>query len=188
MADRSETTAAPTASPLGLTDELLRAVPRLVERTVHQAELARSLAGHLPCIGSILVPRRVSTDGTDTTEGIDNGRRAPEPVRVQDLFDDDGDAAPVDDATTSAAAAATVSAATGAPSTAAAVSDEPAAAAGVPSESELPVADYDSLAASQVVPRLATLDPDDLRAVQRYEAAHRRRQTILNRVAQLLEA
>jgi hypothetical protein len=187
MADRSETTAAPTASPLGLTDELLRAVPRLVERTLHQAELARSLAGHLPCIGSILVPRRVSTDGTDTTDGTDNGRRAPEPVRVQDLFDD-GDAAPVDDATTSAAAAATAGAATGAPSMAAAVSDEPAAAADVPSESELPVADYDSLAASQVVPRLATLDPDDLRAVQRYEAAHRRRQTILNRVAQLLEA
>jgi len=181
MADRSETTAAPTASPLGLTDELLRAVPRLVERTLHQAEIARSLAGHLPCIGSILVPRTVSTD---------NGRRAPEPVRVQDLFDDDA-------ATDTAAASGADEVAPSAPVRGDAASSltngrsQPAAAADaapVPSESELPVADYDSLAASQVVPRLATLDPEDLRAVQSYEAAHRRRQTILNRVAQLLEA
>jgi hypothetical protein len=55
-----------------------------------------------------------------------------------------------------------------------------------PAESELPIQDYDSLAASQVVPRLATLATDDLRAVQAYESATRRRQTILNRVAQLL--
>jgi hypothetical protein len=37
-----------------------------------------------------------------------------------------------------------------------------------------------------VVPRLATLAPDDLRAVQLYERATRNRQTILNRVDQLL--
>ena len=55
-----------------------------------------------------------------------------------------------------------------------------------PSEAELPVQDYDSLAASQVVPRLATLATDELLAVQAYESAHRNRQTILNRVAQLL--
>jgi hypothetical protein len=55
-----------------------------------------------------------------------------------------------------------------------------------PSESELPIQDYDSLAASQVVPRLATLAAEDLRIVQRYERATRNRQTILNRVDQLL--
>ena len=57
-----------------------------------------------------------------------------------------------------------------------------------PTESDLPIQDYDSLAASQVVPRLATLTPDDLVVVQRYEGANRRRQTILNRVGQLLAA
>ena len=58
----------------------------------------------------------------------------------------------------------------------------------VPQESDLPVQDYDALAASQVVPRLATLSVDELDAVRRYERAHRNRQTILNRVAQLLDA
>ena len=58
----------------------------------------------------------------------------------------------------------------------------------VPAEADLPVQDYDALAASQVVPRLATLSVEELDAVRRYERAHRNRQTILNRVAQLLDA
>ena len=49
----------------------------------------------------------------------------------------------------------------------------------------LAIPDYDSLAASQVVPRLAGLAADELEAVRRYEAAHRGRRTILARVAQL---
>jgi hypothetical protein len=44
---------------------------------------------------------------------------------------------------------------------------------------------YDSLSASQVVPRLSSLSPAELEAVREYEAAHRGRKTILNRVAQL---
>jgi hypothetical protein len=54
-----------------------------------------------------------------------------------------------------------------------------------PAESDLPVPDYDSLAASQVVPRLASLSAEELDAVGSYERAHRNRQTILNKVAQL---
>ena len=54
-----------------------------------------------------------------------------------------------------------------------------------PSSVDLPVADYDSLAASQVIPRLAGLDADELEAVRAYEAAHRGRKTILGRLAQL---
>ena len=64
----------------------------------------------------------------------------------------------------------------------------PTASTPAPVEADLAVPDYDSLAASQVVPRLAMLSPDDLRAVLAYEQSHRHRQTILNRVAQLLEA
>ena len=45
--------------------------------------------------------------------------------------------------------------------------------------------DYDSLAASQVVPRLSGLTADELELVRAYEAAHRGRKTILSRVAQL---
>jgi hypothetical protein len=50
---------------------------------------------------------------------------------------------------------------------------------------ELAIADYDSLAASQVIPRLAGLEPDELAAVRSYELAHRGRKTILGKISQL---
>ena len=52
----------------------------------------------------------------------------------------------------------------------------------------LAIPDYDSLSASQVVPRLAGLTTDELEAVRRYETAHRARRTILGRVAQLQQS
>jgi hypothetical protein len=57
---------------------------------------------------------------------------------------------------------------------------------GVPDAASLAIPDYDSLAASQVVPRLAALSTDELDAVRSYESAHRGRRTILGRVDQLL--
>jgi hypothetical protein len=51
---------------------------------------------------------------------------------------------------------------------------------------ERALAGYDTLSASQVVRRLESLGPDELRAVQRHEASHRNRRTILNRTSQLL--
>lgn len=65
------------------------------------------------------------------------------------------------------------------------VEDAPAPA---PPVTSLAIPDYDSLAASQVVPRLAGLSEDELEAVRRYEAAHRGRKTILGKVAQLQAA
>lgn len=50
---------------------------------------------------------------------------------------------------------------------------------------DLAITDYDSLSASQVVTRLEGLTDDELEAVRAYEAAHRGRKTILNKVAQL---
>lgn len=54
-----------------------------------------------------------------------------------------------------------------------------------PAVDELAITDYDSLSASQVVTRLEGLTPAELEAVRAYEAAHRGRKTILNKVAQL---
>lgn len=66
------------------------------------------------------------------------------------------------------------------------VEDEPAPPSDpVPAVADLAIPDYDSLAASQVVPRLRALTGDELEAVRAYEAAGRGRKTILNRVAQL---
>jgi hypothetical protein len=55
----------------------------------------------------------------------------------------------------------------------------------VTNEADLPIPGYDQLAASHVVARLAGLDADGLRAVEDYERAHRKRRTILAKVAQL---
>ena len=56
-----------------------------------------------------------------------------------------------------------------------------------PDVGELAIPGYDSLSASQVVTRLDGLGPDELEAIRAYEAAHRGRKTILNKVAQLQE-
>ena len=47
---------------------------------------------------------------------------------------------------------------------------------------------YDTLSASQVVPRLEGLSRDELEAIRRYEAATRGRKTVLTRIDQLLGA
>jgi hypothetical protein len=54
-----------------------------------------------------------------------------------------------------------------------------------PDAEELAIPDYDSLAASQVLPRLEGLTPAELEAVRGYEAAHRGRRTILGRIGQI---
>jgi hypothetical protein len=51
---------------------------------------------------------------------------------------------------------------------------------------ELAIPSYDSLSASQVVQRLAGLSRDEVAAVAAYEAATRRRKTVLDRAEQLL--
>lgn len=54
-----------------------------------------------------------------------------------------------------------------------------------PPASKLAIPDYESLSASQVVPRLAGLSERELAQVQAYESAHRGRKTILNKIAQI---
>jgi len=49
----------------------------------------------------------------------------------------------------------------------------------------LAIPDYDSLSASQVIPRLDSLTDDELETVRRYELANRGRKTILGKVTQL---
>ena len=139
--------------PLVVLDEVIRVVPRLIDRTRSQAELARSLASHLPCIGGLLAPH--------PTVPVP-AHEAPQPIdvlQVVALHDEPSGDAP-------------------------AAAPDTTAVAG-PSEASLAVPDYDSLAASQVVPRLAALNEQELAEVQAYERAHRNRQTILNKVAQL---
>ena len=65
------------------------------------------------------------------------------------------------------------------------VAATPSTAVDAVNVASLAIPDYDGLSASQVVNRLAGLSPVELENVQRYEAAHRGRKTILSKVAQL---
>lgn len=152
-------------------DDLIQLVPRLVDRTRRQAELARALVGLLPCL-TPFGPRPPAASSAPPAPAPEHERvdvltvlAEPEPEGLTaglptSAAEHRNGSTPVDAETTSSVPAG--------------------------DESDLPIQDYDSLAASQVVPRLATLDHDDLLAIQRYESATRGRQTILNRVAQLL--
>jgi len=55
-----------------------------------------------------------------------------------------------------------------------------------PTSADLPIEDYDILAASQVIARLEGMSAGDLDLIRRYELANRNRRTILGRVGQLL--
>jgi hypothetical protein len=68
------------------------------------------------------------------------------------------------------------------------VVDTPAPPTSGPEAASLAITDYDSLSASQVLPRLSGLSSDELEAVRAYEDAHRGRKTILNRATQLQQS
>jgi hypothetical protein len=61
----------------------------------------------------------------------------------------------------------------------------PSDANGSQAEPDLPIPGYNSLSASQVVERLAGLSPAELGAVRAYEAANRKRRTILGKIDQI---
>ncbi|MFM7069665.1 MAG: hypothetical protein ACKOYM_09420, partial [Actinomycetes bacterium] len=118
--------------PLKFLEELLTVGPRLASRTRRQVAVVRSLGAHVPCIGRFIAP----------SEAVRiPAREAPERLTVIDVLTEpepETTIAPADEAPP-------------------AVAPNP-----TPASDDLPVTDYDSLAASQVVPRLITLNPDEL--------------------------
>lgn len=55
----------------------------------------------------------------------------------------------------------------------------------VPAPERLPIAGYDSLAASQIISRLQGLDDDELALIELHEQLNRHRRTVLSKLAQL---
>jgi hypothetical protein len=160
-------------APVGLAVTVVEDLPDLVVKGRRRVELELSNAR---IVGRFVVTQKqremserledMLRDGTERVSPADGG------------VDDDED---VDvDVGATAATATSPSPPPPAPPTPA---PDPAAAAIVGGA----LADYDTLSASQVVRRLESLGPDELHAVQRYEASHRNRRTILNRASQLLD-
>lgn len=166
----------PKVSDLG---EILAIGPRLIGRSRSQFALLRSLIGYLPCLsapsGTPPGTDAPVTDAPVTAESVDVLSVLEETAGTDTVVESD-----LPPSVRSRHRSADT------PEPASGVG-EAGAPAGEPSplEADLPIPDYDSLAASQVVPKLATLDQDELRTVGDYERAHRARRTILNRVSQL---
>ncbi|MCP4436269.1 MAG: hypothetical protein GY812_12350 [Actinomycetia bacterium] len=143
-----------------LIEDLAGLLPRLIDRSSAQLQFSQSLLSMLPCTRSLFGGSPDRDSGEDLPEH--EARQSTDVLRV--LTEDEPTAAPDS-------------------SHEAAPGDE---AAEAPDVSTLAIPDYDSLAASQVVPRLTTLSPEELEAVGAYESAKRQRRTILNRVTALL--
>jgi hypothetical protein len=62
----------------------------------------------------------------------------------------------------------------------------PQAPAEAPAAGELPIADYDFLAVSEILPLLAELDPEELEQIRSYEESNRGRASVLHRIDDLL--
>ncbi len=165
-------------APLGLALEARSLMPRLVERGRQQVLMARM-------IGKFAV-RQGQTESTKVLGKA--GGQASAVLTDLGLLGRDADRG---DRT---AAADTVDAPIAVPPapTKVIVSTAAERSADAPPSSDmaidLAIADFDSLAASQVIPRLPGLSSAELEAVRNYEAVHRGRKTVLNRIAQLQSA
>lgn len=169
-------------APLGLALEARSLMPRLIERGRNQVTMARMIGKFAVKQGQSETTKVLGKAGEQASAVLSDLGLLPRETP------DDGTAGPESAAAPDAPAEAPpASAATVAPPVL--VSDDPAAA---PPDREMPVelaiADFDSLAASQVIPRLPGLSPVELEAVRSYEALHRGRKTVLNRIAQLQSA
>jgi hypothetical protein len=156
-------------APIGLVLGAEEVIPQLIERGRQQVTMARMFGQFAVQQGQTEAGKalaKAQEQATAISEQL-SGRVAP--------------SARQDGAGRAPAAAAHAAAPAASPAKPA----RAAAAGNGPSASKLAIPDYDSLSASQVVPRLAGLSTDELEAVRAYESAKRGRKTILNKVAQL---
>lgn len=144
-------------APIGFVMNLEEVVPELIERGHQQVNMARMFGQFAVQTGTQEARKRLET----------LAERGARPAAGATAPDAPSGPEPVPDAPAAAAEAARV------------------AVEEVPRPEELAITDYDSLSASQVVPRLDGLSPAERDAVRRYEAAHRGRKTILSKLAQL---
>ena len=172
-------------APLGFAMEARKLLPDMIERgrqqVTGQVGMARVIGQFAVQQGQVEATKAVANAQKQAASVLENlgvgGSNGADPRTTEPPANRPPASAPTRAATPTAATT---------PSSAA--SPTPPAAAPVSSSVDvatLAIPDYDSLSASQVVPRLAGLSPNELEAVRAYEAGHRGRKTILNRVAQL---
>jgi hypothetical protein len=167
-----------------LLGEVLSLPPRMASRTIAQIQASQQILSLLNCAGA-------AARKSDMADTAGEGQPMSEPVDVIGVLGDQADDRSTDP--TASEPGGSRRASPGAPQgkhdPVPETSEAPAPGPEVPAApdaADLVIPGYDSLAASQVVPRLTTLSPDELGAIGSYEQANRGRRTILNRVKQLL--
>jgi hypothetical protein len=154
-------------APIGLLMNLDEVVPQLVERGRQQVTMARTFGQFAVQAGGAEAQKRV-------------GKLQQQ---VEGVVEQIGGQGSRGSAPTTPRASTNSNAATPAAETP--VHGEPLPVIDAPPMGDLAITDYDSLSASQVVPRLDGLSEVELDAVRRYEATNRGRKTILSKIAQL---
>jgi hypothetical protein len=175
-------------APLGLALDARELMPKFVERGRNQVTMARMIGKFAVSQGQVVAGRRLSSVEQQIQAALESfglvpgpdgqppnshrlspdPRRPPNLVAVPDV--DEPDPVLVDQAGDALAVPA------------------PHADPALTDASALAIPDYDSLAASQVIPRLAGLSEAELDAVRQYESLKRGRKTILSRITQLQSA
>jgi len=160
-------------APLGFALEARGLLPKFVERGKNQVTMAKMVGQFAVQQGQVEASKRLG----------------PVQEQVETVLADLGLVPRPSSSTSSGSSASTSTTPTAdadpAPAPVVELVPEPAVDTAPADPSDLAIPDYDSLAASQVVPRLRALGADELEAVRAYEAAGRGRKTILNRIAQL---
>lgn len=165
--------------PVGLVFELPRSIPRFIDRGHRQVEQAVAIGLEALNLGGRASDpvQRVRDHTAATLRGLGVapplGDEPPPPRPGAPTLSVVSDPTP-------APAATPGSSSNGDGAAAAASTGDPA-----PDPSALAIPGYDSLSASQVVPRLEGLTSDELETVRTYEQATRGRKTILSKIAQL---
>jgi hypothetical protein len=170
-------------APLGLALDARELMPKFVERGRNQVTMARMIGKFAVSQGQVVAGRHLASVEQQIQAALENfglvpgadgqppnsQRPSPDPRRAPNLVAvPDVEPEPVVVEATADPASAPDEALTDA--------------------SALAIPDYDSLAASQVIPRLAGLSEAELDAVRQYESLKRGRKTILSRITQLQSA
>jgi hypothetical protein len=180
-------------APIGFVVQAPELLPTLARRGRHEVDAVRTLGGEVLDRGHRWLTRRLrqaAGEGRSALRGLALHDAAPGGVRR-----DEPTSGPVASVTDIATGTTMTSDDTepirraGSDRDGTSTLDSPpsAASADVPAPpvESLAIPGYDSLSASQVVPRLASLETHEREAIRSYEQAHRGRKTILNRIAQL---
>lgn len=157
-------------APLGLALEARTLMPSLVERGRNQVTMARMVGRFAVQQGQVEASKRLGPV-QGQVEGV---------LADLGLVTRPAPATPAPPARSSTTSPATKPAPVSKP-----IREAGSEPSDLPAVEDLGVTDYDSLAASQVLPRLRALSADELEDVRRHEVAGRGRKTILNRIAQL---